>query len=156
MFLNSNLCQKTQSTVAFFNPEMSNYFKNYCCLVLWKIPPLSIHILPHPEKSEINLNLIDDASSVDIAPLTLSVPTVCFDLTKFKKRYNQPGNIETVLFTTYFRISFNGKKFTDGSKTEAGVIAAAVSTKCSRNPLTCCLPTTAPYTLQNYEQFFWL
>ena len=35
-----------------------------------KIPPLGIRILPHLEKSEINLNLIDDASSVDIAPWT--------------------------------------------------------------------------------------
>ena len=90
MFLNSNLWQKTQSTVAFLNPKMSSYFKNHCCLVLWKIPPLSIHILPHPEKSEINLNLIDDASSVDIVPLTLSVPTVRFDLTKFKKDTTNP------------------------------------------------------------------
>ena len=53
-----------------------------------KIPPLGIRILPHLEKSKINLNLINDASSVDIAPWTLSVPTVCFDLTKFLKRYN--------------------------------------------------------------------
>ena len=71
-----------------------------------KVPPLGIRILPHLEKSEINLNLIDDASSVDIAQWTLSVPTVRFN--QIKKRYNQPGNIQTVLFATYFRISFIG------------------------------------------------
>ena len=50
-----------------------------------KIPSLSIHILPHLQKSKINLNLIDDALSLDIAPWKLSVPAVRFDLTKFKK-----------------------------------------------------------------------
>ena len=47
-----------------------------------KIPPLGICILLHLEKSSINLNLIDIASSVDITPWMLSVPTVHLDLTK--------------------------------------------------------------------------
>ncbi len=33
-----------------------------------KIPPLGIRILPHLEKSKLDLNLIDDAPWVDIAP----------------------------------------------------------------------------------------
>ena len=45
-----------------------------------KIPPHSISILPHLEKSEINLKQIDGASSVDIAPWMLSVPIVSYSL----------------------------------------------------------------------------
>ena len=49
------------------------------------IPPLGIHMLLHLGKSRINLKLIDEASCLDVAPWTLSAPTVRFDLTKFKK-----------------------------------------------------------------------
>ena len=45
-----------------------------------KIPPLGIRILPHLEKSKINLNLIDDAPSLNIAPWTLSSSTARRDL----------------------------------------------------------------------------
>ena len=53
-----------------FEPEMVKLFQESVS----KIPPLGINILPHLEKSEINLNPIDDASFVDIAPWTLSIP----------------------------------------------------------------------------------
>ena len=62
---------------------MPDYVKNQS-----KIPPLRIRILPHLEKSKINLNLIGDVSSLDITPWTLSAPTIRLDLTKFKKRRN--------------------------------------------------------------------
>ena len=42
-------------------------------------------MLPHQEKSKINLELIDDASFLDIAPWMFLSPTVWFDLTKFEK-----------------------------------------------------------------------
>ena len=45
-----------------------------------KVPPLGIRILPHMEKSKLNLNLVDDAPLLDIVPWKLSVPAVCFDL----------------------------------------------------------------------------
>ena len=38
--------------------------------------------LPHLEKPRINLELTDDVSFLDIAPWTLLVPTVRFDLIK--------------------------------------------------------------------------
>ena len=44
-----------------------------------KVPPLGIRIIPHLEKSKLNLNL------VDIIPWKLSIPVVRFDLTSFKK-----------------------------------------------------------------------
>ena len=42
------------------------------------------------EKSKINLNSIDNAPSLDIAPWVLSAPTVRFDLTKLKKDTTNP------------------------------------------------------------------
>ena len=45
--------------------------------------PASIRILPHLEKSKLNLNLVDDAPSLDIVPWKHSVSTVCFDLASF-------------------------------------------------------------------------
>ena len=47
-----------------------------------------MRILPHLEKSKINLNLIDDAPSLDIGHSMLSAPTVRLELTKFKKEHN--------------------------------------------------------------------
>ena len=55
-----------------------------------KVPPLCIRILPHLEKSKLNLNLVDDAPSLDIVPWKLSVPAICFDLNSFKKDTTNP------------------------------------------------------------------
>ena len=55
-----------------------------------KFPPLSIRILPHLEKSKLNLNLVDDAPSLDIIPWKLSVPAVRFDLASLKKDTTNP------------------------------------------------------------------
>ena len=53
-------------------------------------PPLGIRILPDLEKSKLNLNLVDDAPSLDIVPWKISVPAVRFDLTNFKKDTTNP------------------------------------------------------------------
>ena len=50
------------------------------------IPPLGIRILPHLEKSKLNLNLVDDGPSLDIIPWKLSLPTVRLDLANLKKK----------------------------------------------------------------------
>ena len=50
-----------------------------------KVPPLGVRILPHLEKSKLNLKLVDDASPLNSIPWKLSVPVVRFDLTSFKK-----------------------------------------------------------------------
>ena len=46
--------------------------------------------LPHLEKSKLNLNLVDDAPSLDIVPWKLLVPAVRFDLASFKKDTTNP------------------------------------------------------------------
>ena len=59
-----------------FEPENTELFEESES----KVPPLGIRILPHMEKSKLNLNLVDDAPLLDIVPWKLSVPAVCFDL----------------------------------------------------------------------------
>ena len=88
---------KTPGYSCVFEPENIKLFQESES----KIPPLGIHILPHLEESKLDLNLIDDAPSVDIAPWMLSAPTVRFVLTKFKK---DTTNLETYR-QIYFRIS---------------------------------------------------
>ena len=59
-----------------FEPENTKLFEEPES----KVPPLGIRILPHFEKSKLNLNLVDDTTSLDIAPWKLPVPAVRFDL----------------------------------------------------------------------------
>ena len=105
-----------------------------------KIPPLGICILPHLKKSKLDLNLIVNAPSLDIAPWKLSVPAVHLDLAKFQKETANPETCKQFYLQLISEYPSSEKKFTDGSKTEAGVTAAAVSTKYPRKPLTCHLP----------------
>ena len=69
-----------------FEPENTKLFEESES----KVPPLSIRILPHLEKSKLNLNLVYDAPSLDIVPWKLSVPAVRFDLASFKKDTTNP------------------------------------------------------------------
>ena len=77
---------------------------------------------------------------MDIAPWPLSVPTVRFDLTKFKKDTTNPETYKQIYLQLILEYPSSDFFFTDGFKTETGVTVASVSTKCSRKPLTCHLP----------------
>ena len=50
-----------------FEPENTKLFEESES----KVPPLGIRILPNLEKSKLNLNLVDDAPSLDILPWKL-------------------------------------------------------------------------------------
>ena len=101
MFLNSNPCQKTQPTVVFLNPKTPNYLKSRS---------LGIRILPHLEKSKLNLNLVDDAPSLDIVPWKLSVPAVRFDLASFKKDTTNPEIYKQLYLRLISEYPLSGKK----------------------------------------------
>ena len=77
----------------------------------------------------LNLNLVDDAPSLDIVPWKLSVPAVQFDLASFKKDSTNPDIYKQLYLQLISEYPLSEKIFTDGSKTEEGVAAAAVSTK---------------------------
>ena len=105
-----------------------------------KVPPLGIRILPHLEKSKLNLNLVDNAPSLDIVPWKLPVPAVQFDLASFKKDTTNPEIYKQLYLQLISEYPLSEKIFTDSSKTEEGVAAAAVSTKRMKKTFTCRLP----------------
>ena len=119
-----------------FEPENTKLFEESKS----KVPPLGIHIIPHLEKSKLNQNLVDDASPLDIIPWKLSVPVVRFNLTSFKKDTTNPEIYKQLYLQLISEYPLSEKNFTDGSKTEDGVAAAAVSTKRINKPFTCRLP----------------
>ena len=92
------------------------------------------------EKSKLNLNLVDDAPLLDIVPWKLPVPAVRFDLASFKKDTTNPEIYKQLYLQLISEYPLSGKIFTDGSKTEEGVAAAAVSTKRMKKTFTCRLP----------------
>ena len=92
------------------------------------------------EKSKLNLNLVDDASPLDIIPWKLSVPIVRFDLTSFKKDTTNLEIYKQLYLQLIFEYPLSEKVFTDSSKTEEGVAAAAVFTKQMEKTFICRLP----------------
>ena len=108
-----------------FEPENTKLFEES----MSNVPPLGIRILPHLEKSKLNLNLVDDAPLLDIVPWKLSVPAVRFDLTSLKKDTTNPEIYKQLCLQLISEYLLSEFFFTDGSKAEEGVAAAAVSTK---------------------------
>ena len=119
-----------------FEPENTKLFEESES----KVPPLGIRILPHLEKSKLNLNLVDDATLLDIVPWKLSVPAVRFDLASFKKDTTNPEIYKQLYLQLISEYPLSEKIFTDGSKTEERVAVAAVSTKRMKKTFTCQLP----------------
>ena len=150
MSLNSNLLENPAYSCVF-EPENTKLSE----AVESKVPPLGIRIIPHLEKSKLNLNLVDDASPLDIIPWKLSIPVVRFDLTSFKKDTTNPEIYKQLYLQLISEYPLSEKKFTDGSKTEDGVAAAAVSTKRINKPFTCRLPDDSSiYIQQSWELFY--
>ena len=119
-----------------FEPENTKLFEESES----KVPPLGIRILPHLEKSKLNLNLVDDAPLRDIVPWKLSVPAVRFDLASLKKDTTNPEIYKHLYLQLISEYPLSELFFADGSKTEEGVAAAAISTKRIKKPCTCRLP----------------
>ena len=140
--LKSLLENQTYSCV--FEPENTKLFEESES----KVPPLGIRILPHLEKSKLNLNLVDNVPSLDIVPWKLSVPAVRFDLASFKKDTTNPEIYKQLYLQLISEYPLSEFFFTDSSKTEEGVAVAAVSTKQIQKPFTCQLPDSSIYTAE--------
>ena len=123
---------KTPAYSCVFEPENSKLFEASES----KVPPLGIRIIPHLEKSKLNLNLVDDASLLDIISWKLSIPVVRFDITSFKKDTTNLEIYKQLCLQLISEYPLSEKFFTDGSKTEDGVAVAAVSTKRMNKPFT--------------------
>ena len=72
---------------------------------------------------------VDDAPSLDIVPWKLSVPAVRFDLASFKKDTTNPEIYKQLYLQLFSEYPLSETIFIDGSETEEGVAAAAISTK---------------------------
>ena len=120
---------ETPAYSCVFEPENTKLFEESES----KVPPLGIRILPHLEKSKLNLNLVDDAPS-------LSVPTVRFDLASLKKDTTNPEIYKQLYLQLISEYPLSEFVFTDGSKTKEGAAAAAISTKRIKKTFTCRLP----------------
>ena len=104
-------------------------------------PPLGIRMKEVLESANINLNPVSDEFPLtDSPPWTFSSPTVRFDLCQFRKEDTNPAIYQQYFcelctdYPAYTRI------FTDGSKTDHKVAAAAVSNQDFTNPFQIRLP----------------
>ena len=77
---------------------------------------------------------------MDIAPWKLSVHAVRFDLASFKKDTTNPEIYKQLYLQLISEYPLSETNITNGSKTEEGVVAAAVSTKRMKKTFTCRLP----------------
>ena len=148
MFLNWNPCRKTQPMGLWTR-------KHKIILRIGVKGSTSWH--PHSPplgESKLNLNLVDDAPSLDIVPLKLSVPAVRFDLTSFKKDTTNLEIYKQLYLQLIFEYPLSKKVFTDGSKTEEGVAAVAVSTKRMKKLLYVGFQTTVQYIQQSWGLLF--
>ena len=100
------------------------------------------------ESSGLDIHEIDDVAILDTAPWTLSVPTVRFDQTQFKKETTNPVAYQKSYLELISDYPSYHTIFTDASKTDDGVAAAAVSSRNFKNPYACRLPDVAIYTAE--------
>ena len=91
---------------------------------------------------------------MDIVPWKLSVPAVRFDLASFKKDTTNPEIYKQLYLQLISEYPLSEKIFTDGSKTEEVVAAAAVSTKQMKKLLHVSFQTTVQYIQQSCGLFF--
>ena len=136
MFLNSNPCRKPSLYLRFWTRKYQ---------IIWRIGVESStswhpHSPPLGEISKLKLNPVDDAPSLDIVPWKLSVPVVHLDITNFKKDTTNPEIYKQFYLQLISEYPLSEFFFTDGSETEKGVAAAAVSTQRINEPFTCRLP----------------
>ena len=130
-------------------------FRTWKCQAMWRISVenFTSRYSTSGGKFKINRNLIDAVASLDIAPWTLSAPTVRFDPTKFKKIRQTLKLTNSFIYNLLQNIPRQKKGFTDSSKTLEGVTVWAVSNK-RIYPLPVSFQTTAVYILLNYELLF--
>ena len=102
-----------------FEPENTKLFQESES----KVPPLGIRILPHLEKSKLNLNLVDDAPSFDIAAWKLSFPAVRFDLARLKKTQQTQKYINSSIYNLSLKTLYQNifhRRFSNRGKSCCG------------------------------------
>ena len=96
-------------------------------------------------QSILDPGLTDNVSLLNTAPWTLPTPTVHIDLALFKKDTTDPETSEQFYLKLVSEYPTFHKIFTDGSKSEDGVAAAALCSLNSKKPYTRRLPNDSSY-----------
>ena len=115
--------------------------RKYCDLIFYELfekssltPPLGLRVLPLFEHSKIDLDTVDDTTMSDTPPWSQFEPQICLSLTKCKKdTANSEGYKQAFLEITSRRPNYV-QIFTDGSKVDKKVAAAAVSSIVPNSP----------------------
>ena len=141
-------CPNNSAYRCVFKPPNSNLFEKSKLTL-----PLGLHVLPLFEDSKIGLNVLDDVTVSDTPPWSQPQPHLCLSLTKLKKikikrtaqalKYSNKFFflLLLLLFLLLLKLHHNSKTifrfFTDGSKVDEMVAAAAVSYVAQNSPFSC-------------------
>ena len=116
----------------FLNHHTQNIFEKSSLT-----PPLGLRILPLFEDSKNDLDMVDDTTVSDTPPWSQSEPQICLFLTKYKKDTTNPEVYKEAFLEITSRHQNHVQIFTDGSKVDEKVAAAAVSSVASEIPFSC-------------------
>ena len=105
-----------------FEPPNSKLFEKSSLTL-----PLSHRIVPMFEDSKIDLGTVDDTTVSDTPPWSQSEPQVRLSLIKYKKDTTNPEVYKEASLEVTSRHQNYAQIFTDGSKIDEKVAAAAVS-----------------------------
>ncbi len=132
MFLKLKTCPDNPAYSCVFEPPNSKLFEKSSLT-----PPLGLRILPLFEDSKIDLDVVDDTTVSDTPPWSQSEPQICLSLTKYKKDTTNPEVYKQAFLEITSRHQNYVQIFTDGSKVDEKVAAAAVSSVAPNSPFSC-------------------
>ena len=115
-------CPDNPAYSCVFQPPNSKLFEKSSLT-----PPLGLRILPLFEDSKIDLDVVDDISASDTPSWSQSEPQIYLSLTKYKKDTTNPEVYKQAFLEITSRHQNYVQIFTDGSKVDEKVAAAAVS-----------------------------
>ena len=119
------------------NPKFLSHFEAQPHIT----PTLGIRLQPHFQAAGIDVEGIStDSLLTDVCPWSMPVPVVRFDLTKFKKAETNPEQYKQLFLELSSSYPNHSKIFTDGSKCNEKVAAAAAADSNFKSPSLCRLP----------------
>ena len=120
------------------NPKFLSHFEAQPHIT----PTLGIRLQPHFQAAGIDVEGIStDSLLTDVSPWCMPVPVVRFDLTKFKKKSEtNPEQYKELFLELSSSYPNHSKFFTDGSKCNEKVAAAAAADSNFQSPSLCRLP----------------
>ena len=117
-------------------------------------PPLGLQILPLFEDSKIDLDVVGDTTVTDTPPWSQSEPQICLSLTKyFKKDSTNPEVYKQAFLEKTSRHPKYMQIYTNSSKIDEKVAAAAVLSVAPNSPFSCQMRDIVLFTQRNCRQF---